>query len=258
VLAALLGSTLKLDGRLTVQTKSDGPLDLVVADYYGAQADRPAGVRAYARLDAPRFAALGAPPSFAAMTGNGVVAITIEPREAAQRYQGIVSLAQDSISASAEAYFAQSEQLPTAIRLAAAPVYRPSHPVAHWLAGGLMIQATPEGRVDADDWERLAAFLATVEAMELVDVSLPAETLLWRLFHEDEVRVHPAEAIVFRCDCMSDRVISVLRSYPANERHDLADEGGIIRARCEFCGRSHDIAPEDLEPELAAESRVPS
>jgi molecular chaperone Hsp33 len=246
VLGALLGSALKLDGRLTVQTKSTGPLDLVAADYYGAEADRPAGVRSFARLDEQRFASLSDAPSFEAMAGEGIVAITIEPRQGEQRYQGIVALAPQSIAASAEAYFAQSEQLPTAIRLAAAPVYVPGKAGSHWIAGGLMLQATPEGRVDARDWERLAAFLTTVEDMELVDVSLAAETLLWRLFHEDEVRVHQSEAVAFRCDCESGRIASVLRSYAPAEREGLADPDGIIRARCEFCGRMHEIEAADL------------
>jgi molecular chaperone Hsp33 len=246
VLGTLLGSALKLDGRLTVQTKSAGPLDLVAADYYGAEADRPAGVRSYARLDEQRFASLTDTPSFEDMAGEGVVAITIEPRQGDQRYQGIVSLVPQSLAATAEAYFAQSEQLPTAIRLAAAPVYVPGKAGSHWLAGGLMLQATPEGRVDAHDWERLAAFLATVEDMELVDVSLAAETLLWRLFHEDEVRVHQAEPVAFRCNCESGRIASVLRSYAPSQREGLSDPDGIIRARCEFCGRVHEIVPDDL------------
>jgi molecular chaperone Hsp33 len=242
VLGALLGSALKLEGRLTVQTKSTGPLDLVTADYYGAQQGRPAGVRAFAHLDEPRFAALGdVQPTFGVMAGEGVLAITIDPAAGAQRYQGIASLAPESIAASAEAYFAQSEQLPTVLRLAAAPVYEPGHGRARWVAGGLMLQATPEGRVDSDDWERLAAFLTTAEDVELVDVSLAAETLLWRLFHEDEVRVHPAEEITFRCDCDSERIAAVLRSYSESELKELADADDIIRARCEFCGRVHQI-----------------
>nr|AYC79436.1 hypothetical protein [uncultured bacterium] len=249
VLGTLLGSTLKLDGRLTVQTKSAGPLDLVAADYYGAEQDRPAGIRSYARLDEGRFAALGErPPKFESMTGEGVVAITIEPKTGGQRYQGIVSLAQESIAASAEAYFAQSEQLPTAIRLAAAPVFEPGNPRPQWLAGGLMLQATPEGRVDSDEWERLASYVATLEDMELIDVSLAAETLLWRLFHEDEIRVHQAESIAFRCDCDTGRIVSVLRAYPQSEREALADADGIVRARCEFCGRMHEIPPGEIEP----------
>ena len=247
VLGTLLGSALKLDGRLTVQTKSAGPLDLVAADYYGAESNRPAGIRSYARLDEGRFAALGeTQPSFESITGEGVVAITIEPKTGGQRYQGIVSLAQDSIAASAEAYFAQSEQLPTAIRLAAAPVFEPGNPRLQWLAGGLMLQATPEGRVDVDDWDRLASYVATLADMELIDVSLAAETLLWRLFHEDEVRVHPAESIAFRCDCDAERIASVLRAYSPSERDGLADADGIIRARCEFCGRVHEIAAAQI------------
>lgn len=248
VLGTLLGSALKLDGRLTVQTKSAGPLDLVAADYYGAQNGQPAGVRSYARLDEGRFASLGnVCPSFGALAGEGVVAITIEPRTGDQRYQGIVSLAPESIAASAEAYFAQSEQLPTAIRLAAAPVYEPGKSGSHWIAGGLMLQATPEGRTDADDWTRLASFLSSVEDMELVDVSLAAEQLLWRLFHDDEVRVHPAETISFRCDCGAEKIASVLRAYGPAEREGLADPDGVIRARCEFCGRVHEIAPGEIE-----------
>lgn len=250
VLGTLLGSALNLDGRLTVQTTSAGPLDLVAADYYGAETGRPAGIRSYARVDEVRFASLGAgEPAFGEMAGEGIVAITIEPKTGGQRYQGIVSLTQESIAASAEAYFAQSEQLPTAIRLAAARVYKAGKPGSHWVAGGLMLQATPDRRIDADDWQRLAAFLGTVEDVELVDVSLAAETLLWRLFHDDEVRVHPSEEIAFRCDCNSARIAAVLRSYGPSERAGLPDPDGIIRARCEFCGRVHEIAPDDLEPE---------
>jgi molecular chaperone Hsp33 len=247
VLGTLLGSALKLDGRLTVQTKSAGPLDLVAADYYGAEADRPAGIRSYARLDESRFAALGAAhPSFESITGEGVVAITIEPKTGGRRYQGIVSLAQASIAASAEEYFAQSEQLPTAIRLAAAPVLEPGNPRPQWLAGGLMLQATPQGRIDADDWERLTSYVATLDDMELIDVSLAAETLLWRLFHEDQVRVHPAEAISFRCDCNADRIASVLRAYSQSELESLADADGVVRARCEFCGQVHEITAVEI------------
>src|ERR1700733_2901652 len=121
-LGALLGTALKLDGRLTIQTKGDGPLDLVTADYYGADENRHRGVRGYARLDATRFEGLEA-RAFDKLAGKGALAITIEPRLGGQTYQGIVELSPDGIGASAETYFAQSEQLPTVIRLAAAPLY---------------------------------------------------------------------------------------------------------------------------------------
>jgi molecular chaperone Hsp33 len=245
-LAAILGTSLKLDGRLTVQTKSDGPLDLVTADYFGAEAGKPIGLRGYARVDEERLAASATSPQFDALAGDGVMAITIEPQRDGKTYQGIVELSPAGIAASAETYFAQSEQLPTVVRLAAAPVFTPGTAAPSWRVGGIMLQATPEGRGSEDDWERLASFLSTVEDIELVDLDLPAEELLWRLFHEDETRVHSAEPIEFRCQCDTSRISAVLRSYSDKEREGLADGDGIIRARCEFCGKSHEIAPADL------------
>ncbi|HEY2836790.1 MAG TPA: Hsp33 family molecular chaperone HslO [Rhizomicrobium sp.] len=249
-LAALLGSALKLDGRLTVQTKSSGPLDLLTADYYGAgEASEQRGVRGYARLDAARFAALSE-TGFAELAGEGVLAITIEPKRGGQTYQGIVSLSPDGLAASAETYFAQSEQLPTVIRLAAAPLFVAGEKTPRWRAAGLMLQMTPEasktGAAGEDDWNRLSLLARTVEDLELVDTALPPETVLWRLFHEDEVRVQPAETVAFRCDCDAERIVGVLKSYSAEERKGLADPDGIIRARCEFCGTTHEIEPEAL------------
>ncbi len=241
VLTTILGNALKLDGRLTVQTKSDGPLNLVTVDYYGAEDGRAAGLRGFARLKEETSA-----KNFLELVGSGVLAITIEPRRDGQNYQGIVSLSPKGIAASAEAYFAQSEQLPTAIRLAAAPIYVPGRAEPHWRAGGIMLQATPDAARIDDDWERLSLHLATVEDLELLDETLSAETLLWRLFHEDEVRVHPAEPITFRCDCDAGRIASVLRSYSAEERGGLADDDGIIRAKCEFCATVHEVGADAL------------
>jgi len=243
VLSALLGNALKLDGRLTAQTKSDGALNLVTADYYGAEGERSAGLRGFARMNETQFAKAA---SFAELAGSGVLAITIEPRREGQTYQGIVELSAEGIAPSAETYFAQSEQLPTAIRLAAAPAYVPGRSEPQWRAGGIMLQATPEAaRVD-DDWNRLSMILSTVDAFELLDTALSAETLLWRLFNEDEVRVHPAEALTFRCDCDGERIASILRSYSAKDREGLADSDGIIRAKCEFCGTVHEIGADAL------------
>jgi molecular chaperone Hsp33 len=252
-LGAILGSALKLDGRLTIQTKGDGPLDLISADYYGAEIDKARGVRGFARLDAERFAELDS-KGFADLAGKGALAITIEPRRGEQTYQGIVELSESGIAASAETYFSQSEQLPTAIRLAAAPVYLPGDPAPHWRAGGMMLQMTPneatreseDGEL-SDDWERLSLLLGTVEDLELVDTTLAPETLLWRLFHEDEVRVHPPEPVGFRCDCDTARIAGVLKNYSPEDRTGLADADGIIRAKCEFCGKVHEIGPEALQ-----------
>ncbi|HTT98924.1 MAG TPA: Hsp33 family molecular chaperone HslO [Rhizomicrobium sp.] len=245
-LAAVLGTALKLDGRLTVQTKSDGPLDLITVDYYGAEDDKPKGVRGFARLNDAKFAALGPSPSFEQLMGKGSLAITIEPRTGEQTYQGIVALSPEGIGASAETYFGQSEQLPTAIKLAAAPLFEAGKSAPSWRAGGIMLQVTPDAQRTDDDWDRLSLFLKTVEPIELVDTSLPAETLLWRLFHEDETRVLPAEPITFRCDCDGDRIAAILKGYSAQDREGLADPDGIIRARCEFCGTVHEIRPDAL------------
>jgi molecular chaperone Hsp33 len=246
VLTAMLGSSLKLDGRLTVQTKGSGPLDLLTADYYGADEGRDcAGLRGYARVDEAKLAALGDQAhAFANLTGKGVLAITIEPRLGDQSYQGIVPLSQDSIGASAQHYFLQSEQLPTVIKLAAAPAYVPGNPHPAWRAGGIMLQAIPEREREEDDWNRLSMFLETVEDIELLDTSLSAEELLWRLFHEDAVRVHAPERLDFHCGCDGARIAQVLRAYPAPELEGLADADGLIRARCEFCGTVHAVAPE--------------
>jgi molecular chaperone Hsp33 len=252
-LTALLGSALKLDGRLTLQTKSDGPLDLVTVDYYGALEDKPRGVRAFGRLDAERFAAR-TEKSFQALAGQGAMAITIEPRLGGQTYQGITPLADEGIAPSAETYFAQSEQLPTAIRLAAAALFVAGDRAPHWRSGGLMLQMTPEAAKEGppeerpvnDDWERLSLLMKTAEDLELVDTTLSPETLLWRLFHEDEVRVHPPEPVAFRCDCDGARIAQILKGYTPREREGLADEDGIIRASCEFCGTVHQIAPDAL------------
>jgi molecular chaperone Hsp33 len=241
-LSALLGSALKLDGRMTVQTRSDGPLDLIASDYYGAREDRPAGVRGYARVDEGCAAPLGNAPKFVDLAGAGSLGITIEPRLGGETYQGIVELSPEGIAASAQTYFAQSEQLPTAIKLSAAPVFEPGKPV-RWRSGGIMLQRTAEAAKTDDDWERLKMFIATVEDFELVDTALKAEDLLWRLFHEDEIRVLPFEPLAFRCDCSADRITGVLKGYTPEDRAKLADPDGVIRARCEFCGKGHEIKP---------------
>ncbi len=181
-------------------------------------------------------------PLFEDLAGDGALAITIEPRSGDQTYQGVVELSGAGMAASAETYFAQSEQLPTVIRLAATPVYTPGEPTPRWLAGGIMLQATPEGRRDNDDdWERLSLFLDTVEPIELVDTALKGEDLLWRLFNEDEVRVHTFEPLAFRCDCDAGRIKGVLEAYSEEDRQGLADPDGVIRARCEFCGTVHEV-----------------
>jgi len=245
-LSAILGSALKLEGRLSVQIKGDGPLDLLVTDYFagGEPNKRHGGLRGYARLDEQAFASLDHPTNFAALAGKGALAITIEPKLGAQAYQGLVPLSQEGLAASAQVYFSQSEQLPTRVRLAAAPIYRAG--VGHgWRAGGLMVQALPgrtPGEIESsDDWQRIGLFLDSLEDIDLLDNEISAESVLWRLFHEDEVRVHTSEALGFECSCRPDRIRAVLSAYPAEELKDLPDPDGVIRTRCEFCGTVYEF-----------------
>ncbi len=243
-LSALLGSALKFEGRLSVQTKGDGPLNLLVTDYFAG-----GGLRGYARVDERQFAEAGKPGDFGALVGEGALAITIEPKQGAQSYQGLVPLSRDGLAASAEIYFAQSEQIPTMLRLAAGPIYRSG--AGHgWRAGALMVQAVPGAKSDdatsSDDWHRVALFMETLEDIELLDTELAAETVLWRLFHEDEVRVHPSQNLHFECSCDAERVRTVLRSYSASELKDLPDPDGVIRTRCEFCGTVYEFPLQTL------------
>ena len=259
-LAAMLGTALKFDGRLTVQSKSDGPLDLVAADYYGSKAAQAEddgagsqrGVRGYARIDEKRASEA---QDFASLIGKGSMAITIELQRGGNTYQGIVALDAGGIAASAENYFAQSEQLPTAIRLAAGPLFVAGEKTPRWRAGGLMLQMTPEvakpgaapeDRISSDDWTRLSLILKTVDDLELLDAALAPETVLWRLFNEDEVRVQPPLPIAFRCDCDAARIVQILKGYGETERATLTDPDGVIRATCEFCGTVHQVTPTDL------------
>ena len=153
-------------------------------------------------------------------------------------------LSPDTLAASAETYFAQSEQLPTMLKLAAGPTYQSG--AGHgWRAGGLMIQANPE-RDEADvrgsdDWKRVTLFMGTLEDVELLDTGLAAESVLWRLFHEDEVRVHPSQPLRFECSCRAERVRTVLKSYSVDALKDLPDPDGVIRTRCEFCGNVYEF-----------------
>jgi molecular chaperone Hsp33 len=243
-LSALLGSSLRFEGRLSVQLKGDGPLNLLATDYFAG-----GGLRGYARLDEKRFADMGRPEEFAKLVGAGVIAITIEPKKGAQPYQGLVPLSPDGLSASAETYFAQSEQLPTMLRLAAGPIY--SAEAGHgWRSGAFMVQAVPGQQADtteeSDDWKRITLFLKTLEDYELLDTAVAAESVLWRLFHEDEVRVRASQPLRFECSCRAENIRSVLRAYSVEELKDLPDPDGVIRTRCEFCGNVYEFPLETL------------
>lgn len=251
-LAALLGASLKFDGTLTIQTRGKGPVRMIVADYM-----TPGVVRACATFDRVAVEALGAAPSFEALVGEGSLAITIDQGADMERYQGIVPLEGKGLADSATSYFERSEQIPTRIKLGVATLsargadgQRP-----HWRAGGLIIQNLAAlGGVNApvaddpDNWVRAATLFDTTEAHELVDPQVEAERLLYRLFHEDGVRVFERQDLAFGCRCSSDRVLAVLSQYPAHEIRDLADDDGMIRATCEFCSAVYRFKPDEIQP----------
>lgn len=243
VLAALLGATLKdVDGQLTLQAQTDnGVIELLVADYRGGE------MRGYVRHDPERLGELPLEPSLFALFGKGYLAITFDQATSGERYQGIVPLEGGSLAEAAESYFAQSEQIPSLVRIG----------VGHdadgkVVAGGLMLQHLPEGeegrdrihtRLDHPEWGHVAALGGSVRDEELADGALPLETLLWRLFNEDEVRVSPSIAPRHGCRCDPDHVARVIARFPEEEQTAMAGPDGLIEVNCEFCARSFKIEP---------------
>jgi molecular chaperone Hsp33 len=237
VVTALMGSLLKdEDGQLTIQAQTEsGIVDLMVCDYRGGD------VRGYVRHDAERLAMLGANPSLFALFGQGFLAITFDYALTGQRYQGIVPLEGDSLSDACQAYFAQSEQVPTLLRTA-----------VKWdgqrcVAAGLLAQHLAEGeegrerlhvRMDHPEWEHIATLGATVHHDELVDPDLSLESLIWRLFHEEpEVRVEPLAELRRGCRCTVEHFRSILARFPADQLAEMRGESGTIDVDCAFCSR---------------------
>jgi molecular chaperone Hsp33 len=244
VLAALLGAMLKdAEGQLTLQAQTEaGIVDLLVCDYQGGE------LRGYVRFDAERLAA--APrPDLAALFGKGYLAVTFDQAATKERYQGIVPLEGGSLGEAAQHFFAQSEQIPSLVRLA---VDDTGH-----VAGGLLLQHLPEGeagrerlhtRLDHPEWDHVRILAETVREGELVDRGLPFETLLWRLFHEEEdARLLGEVALSRGCRCDPAHVRSVLARFPADQRAEMADAEGMISVDCAFCARAFPVALADLD-----------
>lgn len=257
-LAALLGASLKFEGTLGLQTRGDGPLRMVVADYTS-----PGTVRACATFERDAVEALGPMPAFTALVGTGSLAITIDQGSDMERYQGIVPLEGEGLADGAMSYFERSEQIPTRIKLSVATLSARGGARPHWRAGGIMIQNLAElgGRVVAkshkdssEDWARAAALFATVELHELVDPQVEAERLLYRLFHEDGVRAFKKQALAFGCRCSAGRVQNVLSQYSDSEVRELAEEDGRIHAKCEFCSTVYRFAPEEVRADYSAQT----
>lgn len=249
-LAALLASMLKFDGVFTLQTKGDGPISMLVADYRS-----PGHLRGYAAFDAAAIARLGqdAGPQnpVPRLMGSGYLAFTVDQGEHTDRYQGIVELAGATLADCVQNYFRQSEQIAAAFRLAVA------RNDAGWSAGGIMVQRMPQeggnaepgafAANDDDDWLEALTLLSTTRDEELLDIALPAEQLLWRLYHEPGVRAWPPNTVRHACTCSRGRMESILRTFSVDEIRDMTVDGAI-RVNCEFCNHVESFDPAELAP----------
>jgi molecular chaperone Hsp33 len=243
-LTALLGAALKFDGKFILQASTDGPVDLLVADY-----QVPGGLRGYARFSAERLAAL---PPDAPLLGSGNLAMTIDRGPETERYQGVVPLEGESLTDAADTYFRQSEQLPTFIKLAVARHYRAGQGERpwSWRAGGLLVQkltgeggrGARESAFAAEDWTRAKALAETVEDHELLDPMLAADRLLYRLFHEEQVRAYRAVPLNSYCSCSEARVEQLLRRFSAEDLAEMVVDGEVS-VTCEFCNSRYRFDP---------------
>ncbi len=244
-LAALVGSSLKFEGRLIVQAQGDGPVRYVVADY-----DTDGHMRGYCRFDADEVAAASqgfARPGARSLLGQGVFVMTLDRGPDFERTQGITPIEGESLSLAAEHYFQQSEQIPTRVRLAVGSVVTDEG--AGWRAGGALIQliAGDDARGSTEEaWDRSRALFQTLGDDELLDPTITPETLLFRLFHEDGVRLEDARALVAQCRCSRERIAGVLTSFDPAERAEMVEADGKIRVTCEYCATVYELEPEEI------------
>lgn len=264
VLTALIGQTIKLRWKLSLQVQSKGAVRMIATDYYGPTEDgEPARIRAYASYDADRLS----DENPFDQIGEGYFAILIDQGEGMTPYQGITPIAGGSLSACAEAYFAQSEQIPTRFELSFGLSTEDGDP--HWRAGGVMLQhmpkaspfvandATGDGGLltandlvgdgdDAENWSRANILLDTVDELELIGPSVSPDTLLLRLFSEETPRVYDTQAVRFGCTCSEDRVRQSLSIYSSKDIEKMTTEEGRVTADCQFCGSHYDLDPRSV------------
>ena len=274
LLTAMIGQTLKLRWRLSLQIRGKGPARLIATDYYAPESDgAPARIRAYASYDAERLSLTEDPFS---QIGEGYLALIIDQGQDMTPYQGVTPIAGTSLADCAEAYFAQSEQLPTRFAVAFGKSQMPGKP-EHWRAGGVMVQhmpkasphateATGEGGLlnaadlvqgeDAENWNRANILLDTVEELELIGPSVQPTDLLVRLFNDEAPRVFDAQRIEFGCTCSEDKVRQSLSIYSARDIAHMTTEDGLVTADCQFCGAHYVLDPKTVgfEAEDAAKT----
>lgn len=227
---SLMAANLKFEGSLVLQIQGDGPMSVLMTE-----CNHRGEVRGIARYDEERMAAL-TDVSWTALAGNGQVILTLDPEEG-ERYQGIVALEGETLGVALAGYFAQSEQLPTYFNLAADGVH----------AGGLMLQVLPkvDEYGDADLWERSQGLAQTLSAEELLTLTL--QDVLYRLFHEEEVELYPADDLSFHCSCSRERSSNALRAIDLDELLEIAaEQAGKIEVDCQFCRQRYVFDEIDL------------
>ncbi|MEX0306538.1 MAG: Hsp33 family molecular chaperone HslO [Ruegeria sp.] len=260
LLTALIGQTVSLRWKLSLQVQSKGAVRMIATDYYAPQIEgEPAQIRAYASFDRDRLT--DAAPFD--QVGEGYFAIMIDQGEGTQPYQGITPLAGGSLRACAEAYFAQSEQLPTRFSLSFGKSTEPGVD-EHWRAGGIMLQHMPKaspfaasgegsGEIltaadlvdgeEGENWGRVNILLDTVDDLELIGPVIAPTDLLVRLFHEEQPRVYDAQQVKFGCTCSEDRVRQSLSIYSAQDIATMTTDEGTVTADCQFCGAHYVLDP---------------
>ena len=265
LLTALVGQAVKLRWRFSIQIRGDGPIRLIATDYYAPKTEGGmAEVRAFASFDAD---ALTDADPFGQL-GAGVFGVTIDQGPQMTPYQGVTPLSGGSLSACAETYFAQSEQLATRFVIEAAESAAPGE-ATNWRGGGIMVQQLPleggrapdapsgaDGLMNSDDvaemgdrsedWGRVAALLATVETNELIGPHLAPDALLYRLFHEETPRVYDPRKVAFGCTCSAERVQAALEQYSSEDISHMITDDGKVTADCQFCGALYVFDPEEV------------
>ncbi|MEW7312649.1 Hsp33 family molecular chaperone HslO [Buttiauxella gaviniae] len=228
VATSLLTATLKFDGDITVQLQGDGPMSLAVINGNNNQQ-----MRGVARFKGE----IPADADLKTLVGNGYLVITITPAEG-ERYQGVVGLEGDTLAACLEDYFLRSEQLPTRLFIRTGDVEgKPA-------AGGMLLQVLPAQDAQADDFNHLAALTETIKAEELL--TLPANDVLWRLYHEEEVTLYDPQNVEFKCTCSRERCADALKTLPDEEVNSIIADEGEIDMNCDYCGNHYVFTAMDI------------
>ena len=214
VATSLLTATLKFDGDITVQLQGDGPLSLAVINGNNRQE-----LRGVARVQGD----IAPESSLKSMVGNGYLVITIAP-EKGERYQGVVGLEGETLAECLEDYFMRSEQLPTRLFIRTSDKG----------AAGILLQVLPAQETSKEDFNHLATLTETVKAEELIE--LPANEVLWRLYHQEEATVYDPQPVMFKCTCSRERCGEVLKTLPQAEVDEIIEEDGEIDMHCDYCG----------------------